>query len=158
MLAGHGEQFLLSAVAQLALPEARRPVGQHRRVARGVGVVLHDLSRRVADGDPVIQLARRLGHPPRAVPSQLHAAYGGVVPQEAIPSTGEQEGDVDLCVALEQFDHAALLIQSAVLVLAQPVYALVIVGLETRLDPEEIATHRLEGTRQWPGEMRQLLA
>ena len=72
------KQLLLRAVAQLALPEARRPFRQHGRVAGGVDVVLHDLAQASPRRDPVVDLLRGLGHPQRAVVAQLARPTAGL--------------------------------------------------------------------------------
>jgi hypothetical protein len=49
-----------------------------------------------------------------------------MVPQEPVPQAGHQERDGNLGVALDQLDHRALLIEPAVLVLAEPVEPLAV--------------------------------
>ena len=87
---------------------------------------------RIAGNDVVIDAAGGFHHPAGHVLAQLHAPDAGVVPQEAVAQAGDIEGDADLGVALLQVDHAALVIQQAVLVLAQAKDALAGLGAEVR--------------------------
>ena len=103
--------------------------------------------------DPVVELRRRLSHPTRPARSQLHASHSRVVPKEAVAPAGQQERDGDLGVALDQVNDAALLIELAVLMLAQAVEPLAVVRRKTRFEVEEIASSGGEGARWGPDEM-----
>ena len=144
VLPRHLEQLLLRPVAQLALPEARGVVRQHRRVARGVGVALHDRRGARPGHHEVVDLPRGVGHPAREARPQLDAAHGRVVPQEAIATGRQGEGDRHLGISLLQVDHRALLVEEAVPVLAEAVEALAGVGRQAQLCAGEVALQRLE--------------
>jgi hypothetical protein len=77
-----------------------------------------------------------------------------VVPQQAVAAAGEQERDGHLGVALDQLDDRALLVEPAVLVLAEPVEALPVAGLEGHLEPVHAAARGLVAARRRPGEVR----
>ena len=78
------------------------------------------------------------------VGAQLDAADPGHVPQKAVAPAGEGERHRDLGVALDEVDDGALLVQQAVLVLAEPVEALFRVGVERGLAAEEVASAQPE--------------
>ncbi len=128
------EQLVLGLVAELALPEPGGPVGHQRGPAGHLAVLPHDLGRLGPGGDPVVPLAGGLGHPAGGGGAQLDPADPGVVPQQAVAAAGHQDRDRHLGVALDQLDDRALLVQPAVLVLAQAVEALVVVGVEQQLE------------------------
>jgi hypothetical protein len=132
VLAGDAEELLLGAVAQLALPEAGGPLRQHGGVPGGRRVAPHGL-RGPPGRDPVVDLPGAVGHPARAVPGQLHPPDRGVVPQKRVAPVGGQHRDGDLGVALHQVEDGALLVQQAVLVLAEPVQPLALVRREALL-------------------------
>ena len=138
VLARDLEELVLVPVAQLGLPEAGGPFRQHRRKARGAYEVAHDVGRRRPRRDPVVNLPRCVGDPPRAVGAQLDPANARHVPEEPVTPAGESERHRDLGVALEEVHDGTLLVQQAVLVLSQPVEALYRVGVERQLTAEEV--------------------
>jgi len=138
----HSQQLFLGAIAQLALPEAQGEIGQERRAASGVDVPGVDLGGGVARHDIVVQAARGIHHPACLVGSQLHAPDAGIIPQEAITQAGDVERNANLGVALLQVDHRALVIQQAVLVLAQAVNALARRGAKGDLHARQVAALR----------------
>ena len=152
----HGEEFVLGAVAQLALPEARRPLRQHRRTARHRAVAALAVGR-VARGDPVVDLAGRVGHPAGAVAGELHAADRRVVPQQGVAAAGGEDRDADLGVALDQVQDQALLVEAAVLVLAEAVQLLVVVGGEALLQAVVAVADRGVQARAGPPEVGAVL-
>ena len=84
VLAGDVQKLLLRPVAQLALPEARRPVGQFGRHPAGGEVAFEDRGGAVAGANPVIEPRRRIGPPAGDVFGEVAAPGGGVVPQEPV--------------------------------------------------------------------------
>ena len=122
-------------------------------MTRGIGIVFHNFGGGRTGRDPVIELWRRFGHPPRGVVAQFDAADPRVVPEKAIAPAGEQEGNRDLRIALDQVDGAALLIQSSMLVLSEPVEPFIIVGTEAHLEVKEFAMHCFKGARRQTGGM-----
>lgn len=157
VLAGNIKNLLLAEVAQLALPEARGPLRQLRGVPDGVSVVRHDLGRVLTRSDPVVQARRGIRNPARGIVGELHATDRGVVPQEAVTTVGQVEGDVDLGVALNKVDHQAFVVQAPVLVLAQAVDALSLVGLELLVDLVQARALTVEHVGTGPPEVLALL-
>ena len=147
VLARDGEDLVLGAVAQLALPEAHDVLAHHRRAAGDGGVVLLNLLRGVAGGDPVVHLAGGVGDPLGAVEAERHAAQRRVVPQKAVAAGGEQEGDRGLGVALRQLQRQALAVELLFLVLAKAVEPFAVVGLKEGRDPPVPADDRLKEAR-----------
>ena len=108
ILPRHRQQFLLGAVAQLALPKALGKVRHFRHRSRGLGVRLLDLGGGVPGGDPIVQLGGALGLPGGQVLAKAHPAHARVVPQKAVAQGGQQEGHGGLGIALGQLQIAAL--------------------------------------------------
>src|SRR5258708_17656517 len=138
-------------IAELRMPEAEWQCGKLRGVTRGIGIVFHNFGGSRTNGDPVIELWRRFSHPPCAVVAEFDTADPRVVPEKAIPPTGEQEGNRDLGIALDQVNGAALLIQSSMLVLSEPVEPFIIVSTEAHLQVKEFAMHCFKGARRQTG-------
>ncbi len=150
VLARHAEQLGLRLVAHLALREAQTVLGDHRHRAGDGGVLLDDLRRPVAGGDPVIELQRVLHLPLGDVLREAHAAHGRVVPEETVPAIRESKRHRALRVAVRQFEDRALLVEVAVLVLAEAVETLAILRFETRGDLPVAAEDRVDVA---PGEV-----
>ena len=153
VLPGHAEQLVLVPVAELALPEAGRPVREHGRPSGHAGVPAQHVRGLVRGGDPVVPLAGGLADPPRGRRAQLDPADPRVVPQEAVTQAGHEERDGHLGVALDELDHGALLVQPAVLVLAEAVTALAVVRLEHRLVVVHAAAGGAVPARRGAGEV-----
>jgi hypothetical protein len=103
MPARDGQQLLLRAVAQAALPVAQAVIRHVGGVARRVGVAGEQLRGRIARADPVVQLAGGLGLPPGTVGGEGRAArWAGFVPQKAVAEAGNVEGHGRLGVAMRQ--------------------------------------------------------
>ena len=143
-LTGRGEELLLRLVPQLALPEARGPVGELRGVPGGVGVVGQDVGVGVAGGDVVVHLAAAIGDPAGAVDAELGPAERGVVPQEPVAFTGDDEGHDGLHVPLVEVDHLTLEVEVVGGVLAHAVEAFAVFGGEVQLGLEEPLADGLE--------------
>ena len=111
----------------------------------------------VRGGDPVVPLPGGLGHPSRHRDAQLDPADARMVPEQAVSEVGHQERDADLGVALHQLDDGALLVEPAVLVLAEPVEALPVPGVEQHLEVVRAAAGRGVPARRRPGEVRRRL-
>ena len=154
VLARDAEQLILGLVAQLALPEAGRPLRQHRRAAGRLAVLAQDARGSGCGRDPVVPLPAGFGDPPGDGPAQLDTADAGVVPQQAVAPAGDQERDRHLGVALRQLDDGALLVEPAVLVLAQAVEALVVMRLEQHLEVVGAAAVGLVAPGRRAGEVR----
>ena len=140
VLAGDLEQLVLVPVAQLGLPETGGPLRQHGGQPRCPRIAADDVGRRRARRHPVVDLPGCVCGPPRAVGAQLDAADPRHVPQEPIASAGKSERHRDLGIALDEVDDGPLLVQQAVLVLAEPVQALRRVGVERDFTAEEVAS------------------
>ena len=153
VLAGDAEQLVLGLVAELALPEARGPLRQHRRAPHRLAVLAEQVRGIVGGGDPVVPLPGGLGYPSRDRDAQLDPADSGVVPEQAVSEVGDEERDADLGVALHQFDDGALLVEPAVLVLAEPVEALPVPGVEQHLEVVRATAGRGVPARRRPGEV-----
>ena len=117
----HGEKLLLGLVTELALPEAQAVFGHHGYGAGDRGVGGFDLPGCVPGHKPVIQPLGGIGLEAHHVFAQHGPAHGGVVPQEAVPQRGEEEGNRNLGVALGQLQIRTLQIQIGLLVLAHAV-------------------------------------
>lgn len=156
VLAGDLEQFLLGAVAQLALPETGSPLGKLRRVPRHVRIAPQHVGR-LARGEPVVDLAGAVGHPARPGLRELHPPDRGRVPQQAVAAVGDQQRDGDLGVALDEVDDRALLVEHAVGVLAEAVEPFPFIGTETLLQPVMAVAGRGGETRPGPPEVGRLL-
>ena len=115
---GHGQNFFLGAVAQLALPQAHAVLPHHGGAARDGGVLVQKLPGLVLGGDPVVHFLAGPGHPFGQVLAEGHFAHGGIVPQKAVAQAGNHEGHRYLGIALGQLQHAALHIQVGLLILA----------------------------------------
>ena len=93
--------------------------------ARSLGrIAADDLGRRGPRRYPIVELAGGVCHPPCAVGAELDAAHPRHVPQEPVAAVGKGERYANLGVPLDEVDTVALLVQQAVLVLAEPVDAL----------------------------------
>ncbi len=152
----HVEEFVLGAVAQLALPEARRPLRQHRRTSRHRAVAPLGVGR-LPGRDPVVDLPGRIRHPARPVARQLHPPDRRAVPQQGVTAAGGEHRHGHLGVALHQIQHDTLLVEQTVLVLTEPVQLLVLVGGEPLLQPVVAVADRRVETRARPPEVRPLL-
>ena len=134
VLACHVEQLVLGPVPELALPEPRRPFRQHGRPPGDRRVPANDVRGHRRGRHPVVPLAGRLGHPAGGGGAEFDPADGRVVPQESVAGAGQQEGDADLGVELDQLDHGALLVELSVLMLAEAVAPLAVARGEQHLD------------------------
>ncbi len=121
-----------------------------------IGVLGGDLRRR-ADGQPVVDLPCAVGYPPRPAAAELDAADAGVVPKEAVAATRDEKGDRNGSVALLEVDHDALLIETAVLLLAETEEPLARVCAELLLDPVVAISIRDEAPRAARQEPERLL-
>ena len=130
MLPGHVQQFLLRAVAQLALPVAKAVFRHHGRAARRQRILGFDLGGRISGGDEVVQLHGAFGVPFRHVGGESHGADGGIVPQKAIAPAGHEKRHAGLTVAVRQFQRRALFVQLAVLILTHAENFFIVIGLE----------------------------
>ena|SRR6266576_127811 len=149
----------MGAIAQFRLPETSCPWGEFWRVTRSVGIVFHNFGGGRTCGDPVIELWRRLSHPPCGVVAQFDTTDPGIVPQQAIAPAREQEGNRNLRIALDQVDGAALLVESSMLVLSKPIEPFIIVGAEAHLQVKEVAMHCFKGPwRKTGGTHRRFLS
>ncbi len=80
-----------------------------------------------------------------------------MVPEEAVAEVRDEEGDGDLGVALHQVDDGTLLIQLPVLMLAKPVEALLLAGVEEQLEVVHPSAGRQVPPRRRASEMRRRL-
>src|SRR5258708_4572185 len=99
VLASDGEQLVLRPIAELRLPEAGGRGGEGRRRPCPPGILGWDLGGG-AEGQPVVDLPRAVGHPARPAPAELDAPDGRVVPEQAVAATRDEKGNRDLGVAL----------------------------------------------------------
>ena len=152
VLACHGKQLLLVVVSQLALPEATGPGRERRRAARGLCVAVQQFGRS-SRTDPVVELVRGLGHPTGQRVAELGAPDGRAVPEKAIATAADHPRDVDLAIALQQLEHAALLVEQPMLALAHAVEPLVRCGLEGGLDAPALVCQSRVVARPRPLEM-----
>ena len=157
VLPGDVEQLLLAQIPQLALPEPRGPLGQHRGVPDGVGVVLQDLGRGLAGRHPVVESRCGVRDPAGAVLGELHAPDRRIVPQESVSAAGQVEGDRHLGIALNEVEHEPLVIQPPVRVLPQPVDPLPGVGAEPLVDLVQARALPVEDVRTRPPEVLTIL-
>ena len=141
VLPGHGEDFLLGAVAQLALPVAHAELGHHGGASGGGGILALNLGGGVPGGDEVVQLAGAAGLPLGHVGAKGGRADGGVVPQKAVAPAGHEEGHAGLAVAVGQLQGGTLLVQVPVLILAHAEDLLVVIGLEAGGQLVGVAAH-----------------
>ena len=148
ILARDGEQLLLRLIAQLTLPETRRPGRHQRSLAHRVRVGFLDLRRGIARRDPVVHLFRGVHRPLRQILRKHHLSDGGIVPQKAVAAAGEHKGNACLGVALRELHNAALEIEVLLLVLAHAEKLLVLRGLKAHLQAVLVcAEDRAEGAR-----------
>jgi len=96
---------------------------------------------------------RGLGHPAGQCVAELGAADRRAIPEEAIAPAADDPGNVDLAIALQQFEHAALLVEQPMLALTHAVEALVLSGLEGGLDPPAMVCQSRVVARPGPLEM-----
>src|SRR5699024_9803865 len=114
VFAGDLQEFFLGAVAQLALPKPGGELGEHWCVSGGVGVPGEDPRGLVGRGHPVVDLSGAVTDPAGTGLGEFDPADGGTVPQEAIATGGDHEGDGDLGVSLDEVDHRTLLVEKTV--------------------------------------------
>ena len=93
VLARHAQQLVLGLVAELALPEPRRPLGQHRRAADRLAVGADQRGGLVRRGDPVVPLAGGSRTPTgwrscRARPGRSRGGSTGSRSRGSRPGTG----------------------------------------------------------------------
>ena len=157
VLTRDAEQLVLGLVTELALPEARGPFREHRRAPGRLAVLAEQVRGIVGGGDPVVPLPGGLGHPAGDRDAQLDPADARVVPEQAVAEVGDEERDADLGVALHELDDGALLVEQAVLVLAEPVEALPVPGVEQHLEVVRAAAGRDVPAGRRPGEVRRRL-
>ena len=143
VLPGHGKDFLLGAVAQLALPVAHAVFGHHGGAPCGGGILALNLRGGVPGGDEVVQLAGAAGLPLGDVGAEGGCADGGIVPQKAIAPAGHEERHAGLAVAVGQLQCGALLVQVPVLILAHAENLLIVVGLEAGGQLVGVAAHHM---------------
>ena len=141
VLPGHGEDFLLGAVAQLALPVAHAELGHHGGASRGGGILALNFGGGVPGRDEIVQLAGAAGLPLGHVGAKGGRADGRVVPQKAIAPAGHKEGHAGLAVAVGQFQGGALLVQVPILILAHTEDLLIVIGLEAGGQLIGVAAH-----------------
>ena len=146
-LAGDGENLLLGAVAQAALPVAQAVLRHPGRPAGGRRIEGEDLRGGVPGDDIVVQLARAREMPFREVFREGHGAHAGVVPQKAVAQAGHIEGDAGLGIPVLQLQHGALLVQASHLVLAHAEDLLPVVRLKAG---EELIVRRPGNRPQLP--------
>ena len=130
ILPGDGQDLVLGAVAQLALPQAHQVFREHGRAPGDGGILRENTLRMIARGDPVIHLSGGFGDPFRLVRGKGHPADGGIVPQEAVAEGGNHEGNGNLAVSLGQFQHRALQVQVRLLILPHAVDLLAFIGVK----------------------------
>ena len=80
----HRKYFILSPIAQFALPQAHAIFRKHGRPSCCVCIVFNDLLRRVGDRQPIVHVLRRFRNPFRVVVPERHAANGRIVPQKTV--------------------------------------------------------------------------
>ena len=148
VFARDGEQFVLRPVAELALPETRRPLRQHRRMTGQIRVTLHDAGVAITGHHHVINQPRGVGHPARLRAAQLDAAHAGIVPEQTVAAAGNEKRNGNLRIAMRQLEHAAFLIQQSVPPLAEAVNALAVKRREAGLGMKQIAANRFERARR----------
>src|ERR1019366_6806294 len=102
VFARDSEQFVLRLVAELALPETRRPLRQHWGAPGQIRVTLHDARIAVAGRDDVINQARGVGDPTCLRASQFNAAHAGIVPEQTVATTGDKKRNRDLRIAMRE--------------------------------------------------------
>ena len=154
---GDAQELVLGLVAELALPEARGPLGEHRRAPGRLAVLAEQVRGIVGGGYPVIPLPGGLGYPSSHRDAQLDPADPRVVPEQAVPEVRDEERDADLGVALHELDDGALLVEQAMLVLAEPVEALTVPGVEQHLEVVRTTPGRGVPPGRRPGEVRRRL-
>ncbi len=127
---GHGKQFFLGAVAQLALPIAHAVFRHHGAHAGDGGILLFNFSRGIAGSNVIIQLHAAVGLPFGLVGAEGHRTDGRIVPKEAIPPAGYIEGHAGLAVAVCQFQGGAFFVQMFVLILAHAENLFIVIGFK----------------------------
>ena len=118
ILAGDAQNLILCAVAELTLPKSHQILGEHLGPPRDSGVVFENQLRRICHGDPVIHFFCGTGSPFGIVFAEGHMAHGGIVPQKAVTQRRDGKGNGDLGIALGKLQHAALQIQTVLLILS----------------------------------------
>lgn len=151
MLTRHLQHLLLGLIPQLALPKAQ-PVLRHlRRLPHHIRIRAHDLSRRIAQHDPVVQDAGRVRLKSRQVPTEHSAPHRRVVPQEPVPARGHRERDRRLGVALRELHVSSLEVEERLLVLSHAVNPLFFFFFLFFSFIIFVCRGRLEPRRQMPG-------
>ena len=117
-------EFFLAGVAQFGLPQAQCPLRDCGGVAHSVGIGLEDFLGSVSYAHPVVDPFACLRDPASSFFGEFHAANTWVVPQETVALIGEDEGDGDFTVSLNQIRDDTLVIKEIVGVLAHSVEAL----------------------------------
>ena len=132
ILARDGEHLLLRAVAELALPEPQRVLGEFGRPSDKRGIRFHDLLGRISDRQPAIALFQALRMPLGHVLAEHRSADRGIVPEEPVPARREQERHADLRVALSQLEGATLQVEIGLLILPHAVQLLPVRALKAQ--------------------------
>ena len=130
VLPGHGEDLLLGAVAQLALPEPHQVLREHPRPAGDGGVIEQDIPGRTGGGDPVVHFPGGPGDPFVVIFPESHPAHRGIVPQKPVSQRGHGKGNGDLGIALSQLQHAPLHVHIFLLVLPHAENLLILAALK----------------------------
>ena len=122
----HVQQFLLRLVAVFALPEAVRPLAEHRGLARQLAVGGDDFVEAGAVEEIIVD---RVGHfraqVERVGKAIVKPAARRIVPEDSVPVAGKKHGDGDIGVVLGDLYVLAHVVPHARLVLAQAVEAFV---------------------------------
>ena len=128
----HCQEFILSAVAQLALPVSQTEFRHSRRSSGCRGVVLGYLRRSVSGGYEVIKVTRRSCIPFRLVSAERRRSNRRIVPEETVAAAGNVKRNACLGIPVAKLQHGALLVQMAVLILTHAEYLLVVVCFKAR--------------------------
>ena len=124
---GDLQDLVLGAIAKLALPEPHQILGKSRGASGHGSIVRQNFLRRITRGDPVIHFLCGTGSPFGIIHSERCTAYCRIVPQKAIPKTGNRKGNADLGIPLFQIEQRTLEIQMRLLILAHPIEFLFVI-------------------------------
>ena len=141
IFSGHLQQLVLTLVAQLALPEAGRPIGESGRIARQVAVDLHHIRRLLPRKNQIIRLIGAVRAPQRMVSGGLAPSRRRVVPEKPVSQRGINIGQRGFGIVMHQIAGAALSVKGVLRLLTQTVKMLSLVGVEDHLHLIVISLH-----------------
>ena len=145
-------EFFLAGVAQFGLPQAKCPLRDSGGVAYSVGIGLEDFLGSVSYAHPIVDPFACLRDPASSFFGEFHAANTGVVPQESVALVGEDEGDGDFTVSLNQIRDDTLVVKEVIGVLAHSEEALGGVRGKTLVHFVSAKT-RVDSVGAWPPEV-----